>query len=70
MLGLSLNRNRSAGAADLAGMINEIYNDKGRPVEVKFPATSVPKAFTPFSEFVREEEEEIDQNGIIYEVLI
>jgi radical SAM superfamily enzyme YgiQ (UPF0313 family) len=63
MLGLPFERQEDLEAlVDLAGVINEIYNEKGSTGSVKISCNAfVPKAFTPFQWSRMEEEKEIDR---------
>jgi radical SAM superfamily enzyme YgiQ (UPF0313 family) len=63
MLGLPFEQEQDLQALiDLAGTINEIYNEKGSTGSVKISCNAfVPKAFTPFQWSRMEEEEEIDR---------
>ena len=63
MLGLPFEQEQDLQAlVDLAGTINEIYNEKGSTGSVKISCNAfVPKAFTPFQWSRMEEEEEIDR---------
>jgi radical SAM superfamily enzyme YgiQ (UPF0313 family) len=62
MLGLPFEREQDLQAlVDLAGAINEIYNEKGSTGSVKISCNAfVPKAFTPFQWSRMAEEEEIE----------